>query len=172
MADQSNDQKADKKKVEEIHRLFVGIEQDSSDGKYDQMFLQELITQIGELSKSSDPILQKLSKYKDSLTPTMTLRPTPRPIQLASCWPSTRSAMHPATEASWVARSTPCSAPRLVPPKPTRLMLICPARRRTPTRASMLQPQKTQTSPRKSAMPKPACSLPGPASRQPSRSTA
>ena len=74
MADQSNDQKADKKKVEEIHRLFVGIEQDSSDGKYDQMFLQELITQIGELSKSSDPILQKLSKYKDSLTPTMTLR--------------------------------------------------------------------------------------------------
>lgn len=70
----SNEIKSDKKKVEEIHRLFVGIEQDSSDGKYDQMFLQELITQIGELAHSTDPILQKLSKYKDSITPTMTLR--------------------------------------------------------------------------------------------------
>lgn len=74
MSEQSNDNKADKKKVEEIHKLFIGIEQESSDGKYDQMFLQELITLIGELEKSSDPILQKLSKYKNSITPTMTVR--------------------------------------------------------------------------------------------------
>ena len=66
--------KTDKKKVEEIHRLFIGIEQDSSDGKFDQMMLQELIMQIADLANSADPILQKLSKYKDSLTTTMTLR--------------------------------------------------------------------------------------------------
>ncbi len=74
MADQSNEQKNDKKKVEEIHKLFIGIEQESSDGKYDQMFLQELIIMIGDLEKSTDPILQKLSKYKNSISPTMTLR--------------------------------------------------------------------------------------------------
>ena len=55
---------SDKKKVEEIHNLFIGLEQESSDGKFDQMFLQELITLIGDLEKSEDPILQKLSKYK------------------------------------------------------------------------------------------------------------
>jgi tRNA G18 (ribose-2'-O)-methylase SpoU len=70
MSDQSND----KKKVEQIHQLFVGIEQESSDGKYDQMFLQELISLIASLENSTDPILQKLSKYKDSLTTTMTVR--------------------------------------------------------------------------------------------------
>ena len=74
MSDQANEQKADKKKVEEIHKLFIGIEQESSDGKYDQMFLQELIILIGELEKSSDPILQKLAKYKNSIAPTMTVR--------------------------------------------------------------------------------------------------
>lgn len=70
----NNDQKNEIKKVEEIHKLFVGLEQDSSDGCFDQMFLEELIKLITDLSKSADPILQKLSKYKDALTPQMTLR--------------------------------------------------------------------------------------------------
>jgi 23S rRNA (guanosine2251-2'-O)-methyltransferase len=65
---------SDQKKVEEIHKLFVGLEQESKDGSFDSMFLAELIQMISDLEKSEDPILKKLAKYKDSLTAQMTVR--------------------------------------------------------------------------------------------------
>lgn len=63
-----------KSKVEEIHGLFIGLSLDSRDGEFDQPLLEKLISCIAELETSDDPILKKLSKYKDHLTPTMTLR--------------------------------------------------------------------------------------------------
>ena len=63
-----------KKTLEEIYQMFLGLEKDSSDGVFNQQLLEELIRMIGLLENSSDPILQKLSRYKNSLTPTMTLR--------------------------------------------------------------------------------------------------
>ncbi len=63
-----------KKLVEEIHELFIGLEKDSRDGQFDQQLLEQLLFCIIELEKSPDPILQKLSKYKDHLKPSMTLR--------------------------------------------------------------------------------------------------
>jgi len=74
MTDDKKDNKADLKKVEEIHKLFIGLEQESKDGEFDHMFLGELIQAISELEKSDDPILQKLAKYKDSLNSKMTVR--------------------------------------------------------------------------------------------------
>lgn len=62
------------KTLEEIHHLFVGLEKDSSDGGFDGQLLEELINLIASLEKSDDPILKKLSRYKDSLTPQMTLK--------------------------------------------------------------------------------------------------
>lgn len=63
-----------KKTLEEIHSLFTGLEKDSADGNFNQQLLEELINLISNLEKSSDPILQKLAKYKNSLNPQMTLR--------------------------------------------------------------------------------------------------
>lgn len=63
-----------KAKVEEIQRLFAGLEKDSLDGLFDQQLLEQLIFCIRELETSDDPILKKLSKYGDHLTPSMTLR--------------------------------------------------------------------------------------------------
>jgi tRNA G18 (ribose-2'-O)-methylase SpoU len=63
-----------KKKVEEIHDLFIGLEKDSRDGEFDQQLLEQLIFCITDLEKSDDPILQKLARYKDHLKPSMTLR--------------------------------------------------------------------------------------------------
>lgn len=63
-----------KKTVEEIYQLFTGLEKDSSDGVFDQQMLEELINLIASLEKSEDPILQKLSKHKNSLTAQMTIR--------------------------------------------------------------------------------------------------
>lgn len=63
-----------KKTLEEIHRLFTGLEKDSSDGNFDGQLLEELINLITQLEKSSDPILQKLTKYKNSLNSAMTVR--------------------------------------------------------------------------------------------------
>lgn len=63
-----------KKKVEEIHDLFIGLERDSSDANFDKQLLEHLIFLITDLEKSDDPILQKLSRYKDHLKSTMTLR--------------------------------------------------------------------------------------------------
>ncbi len=63
-----------KKTVEEIYQLFTGLEKDSSDGVFDQQMLEELINLIASLEKSDDPILQKLSKHKNSLTAQMTIR--------------------------------------------------------------------------------------------------
>ncbi len=63
-----------KKKVEEIHDLFIGLEKDSQDGNFDQQLLEQLIFCITDLEKSDDPILKKLSQYKNHLKPTMTLR--------------------------------------------------------------------------------------------------
>lgn len=62
------------KTLEEIHRLFVGLEKDSSDGSFDGQLLEELINLIALLEKSEDPILLKLSRYKNALTPQMTLK--------------------------------------------------------------------------------------------------
>lgn len=62
------------KTLEEIHKLFVGLEKDSKDGGFDGQLLEELINLIASLEKTEDPILKKLSRYKDSLTPTMTLK--------------------------------------------------------------------------------------------------
>ena len=63
-----------KSKVEEIQRLFQGLEQDSHDGMFDQQLLEQLSMCIRELETSTDPILQKLSKYHSHLTPDMSLR--------------------------------------------------------------------------------------------------
>lgn len=63
-----------KSKVEEIQRLFQGLEQDSQDGMFDQQLLEQLSICIKELEQSTDPILQKLSKYHSHLTPSMSLR--------------------------------------------------------------------------------------------------
>ncbi len=63
-----------KKQVEEIHQLFTGLEKDSQDGNFDQQLLEHLIFCIEALSLADDPILVKLSKYKDHLQPSMTLR--------------------------------------------------------------------------------------------------
>ena len=63
-----------KKTLEEIYQMFLGLEKDSSDGVFNQQLLEELIRMIGQLENSTDPILQKLARYKNSLTPQMTLR--------------------------------------------------------------------------------------------------
>lgn len=63
-----------KKTLEEIHNLFTGLEQDSTDHGFDGQLLEELINLIAQLEKSEDPILVKLSRYKNSLTPEMTLK--------------------------------------------------------------------------------------------------
>jgi 23S rRNA (guanosine2251-2'-O)-methyltransferase len=70
----STELKDQKKKVEEIHDLFTGLEKDSKDGDFDQQLLEQLIFFIADLEKYEDPILKKLAKYKDHLKPTMTLR--------------------------------------------------------------------------------------------------
>lgn len=62
------------KTLEEIHKLFIGMEKDSSDGLFDHQLLEELINLISKLETSDDLILQKLSKYKNSLNPQMTLK--------------------------------------------------------------------------------------------------
>lgn len=61
-------------KVEEIQRLFQGLEKDSQDGLFDQQLLEHLIFCIRELADADDPILQKLSKYHSHLTLDMSLR--------------------------------------------------------------------------------------------------
>lgn len=63
-----------KAKLEEIYKLFSGLELESKDGEFDQQLLEQLIFCITDLQKSDDPILKKLSKYKDHLNPKMTLR--------------------------------------------------------------------------------------------------
>lgn len=63
-----------KAKVEEIYRLFEGLEKDSHDGLFDKQLLEHLIECIAELEKSDDPILKKLSKYQHHLKSDMTLR--------------------------------------------------------------------------------------------------
>jgi 23S rRNA (guanosine2251-2'-O)-methyltransferase len=63
-----------RKIVEEIHELFIGLERDSQNGNFDQQLLEQLIFCIASLEKSEDPVLQKLSRYKDHLKPSMTLR--------------------------------------------------------------------------------------------------
>src|SRR3989344_584000 len=63
-----------KKKVEEIYRLFQGLEQDSHDSQFDQQLLEHLIMCIASLENSDDLILKKLSKYQHHLKPSMTLR--------------------------------------------------------------------------------------------------
>jgi 23S rRNA (guanosine2251-2'-O)-methyltransferase len=63
-----------RKKVEEIYRLFQGLEQESQDGLFDQQLLEHLIMCIRSLESSDEAILKKLSKYQLHLTPGMTLR--------------------------------------------------------------------------------------------------
>jgi 23S rRNA (guanosine2251-2'-O)-methyltransferase len=63
-----------KKTVEEIHRLFTGLEKDSDDGNFDGQLLEELVNLIAQLESSDDSILVKLSKYKNALTPQMTVK--------------------------------------------------------------------------------------------------
>lgn len=63
-----------KSKVEEIYRLFEGLEKDSQDGNFDKQLLERLIDLIRELENSDDPILKKLSKYQHHLKTDMTLR--------------------------------------------------------------------------------------------------
>lgn len=61
-------------KVEEIYRLFQGLEKDSQDRLFDPQLLELLIMCIASLENSEDLILQKLSKYQHHLTTDMTLR--------------------------------------------------------------------------------------------------
>lgn len=63
-----------KSKVEEIYRLFEGLEKDSQDANFDKQLLERLIDLIRELENSDDPILKKLSKYQHHLKSNMTLR--------------------------------------------------------------------------------------------------
>ncbi|MBC7419408.1 MAG: TrmH family RNA methyltransferase [Bdellovibrio sp.] len=63
-----------KSQLEEIHRLFIGLALDSKDGDFDPPMLEQLVLLIAELENADEPILKKLSKYKDHLPPTMTLR--------------------------------------------------------------------------------------------------
>lgn len=65
---------SNKSKVEEIYRLFQGLEKDSQDGLFDQQLLEHLIMCIASLENSDELILQKLAKYQHHLTPKMTLR--------------------------------------------------------------------------------------------------
>ena len=65
---------SNKKQVEEIQSLFQGLEHDSQDGLFDKQLLEHLIDCIAKLENSDDPILKKLSKYKDHLKSDMTLR--------------------------------------------------------------------------------------------------
>jgi 23S rRNA (guanosine2251-2'-O)-methyltransferase len=65
---------AEKKKLEEIYQLFSGMEKDSADALFDNQLLEELITLIGDLEHSDDPILKKISSYKNHLNPQMTLK--------------------------------------------------------------------------------------------------
>jgi 23S rRNA (guanosine2251-2'-O)-methyltransferase len=65
---------SNKSKVEEIYRLFQGLEKDSHDGMFDNQLLEHLIMSIATLENSDEPILQKLAKYQHHLTPQMTLR--------------------------------------------------------------------------------------------------
>lgn len=61
-------------KVEEIYRLFQGLEKDSHDGLFDNQLLEHLIMCIAALENSDELILQKLSKYQHHLKPNMSLR--------------------------------------------------------------------------------------------------
>lgn len=65
---------AEKKKLEEIYQLFSGLEKDSADGLFDNQLLEQLIFCIGDLASSEDPILKKLSSYKNHLNAQMTLK--------------------------------------------------------------------------------------------------
>lgn len=65
---------SDKKKVEEIYNLFQGLEKDSKDALFDKQLLELLGESIAKLADSEDVILKKLAKYKDHLSPQMTLR--------------------------------------------------------------------------------------------------
>lgn len=65
---------AEKKKLEEIYQLFSGMEKDSADALFDNQLLEELISCIASFSDSEDPILKKLSSYKNHLNPQMTLK--------------------------------------------------------------------------------------------------
>lgn len=65
---------SEKAQVEEIYSLFQGLEKDSHDGVFDQQLLEHLIDCIAKLENSSDPILKRLSQYKNHLNPHMTLR--------------------------------------------------------------------------------------------------
>ncbi|MBY0553584.1 TrmH family RNA methyltransferase [bacterium] len=65
---------SNKSKVEEIYNLFQGLEKDSQDGQFDNQLLEHLMMCIESLENSDDPILQKLSKYKNHLNSQMTLR--------------------------------------------------------------------------------------------------
>ena len=65
---------SEKKKLEEIYQLFSGLEKDSADSKFDQQLLEQLIFCIAEFDNSSDPILKKLSSYKNHLNAQMTLK--------------------------------------------------------------------------------------------------
>jgi tRNA G18 (ribose-2'-O)-methylase SpoU len=63
-----------KSQVEEIYRLFQGLEQESHDATYDQQLLEHLIDCIKKLADSDDPILKKLSGYSQHLNTKMSLR--------------------------------------------------------------------------------------------------
>ncbi len=65
---------SEKKKLEEIYQLFSGLEKDSSDGLFDQQLLEQLMFCIDEFKNSTDPILKKLSSYKNHLNAQMTLK--------------------------------------------------------------------------------------------------
>ncbi|MBY0453197.1 MAG: TrmH family RNA methyltransferase [Bdellovibrionaceae bacterium] len=69
-----SEQSKDKAKVEEIYSLFQGLEKDSHDGQFDNQLLEHLIDCITALEKSSDPILVRLSQYKNHLNAQMTMR--------------------------------------------------------------------------------------------------
>lgn len=73
----SSDQPSDKKlksQIEDIYRLFQGLEQDSQDAHYDQQLLEHLIDCIKNLENSDDVILRKLATYSQHLNSKMSLR--------------------------------------------------------------------------------------------------
>lgn len=69
-----SEQTKDKAKVEEIYSLFQGLEKDSHDRQFDNQLLEHLIDCITALENCTDPILKRLSDYKNHLNAQMTMR--------------------------------------------------------------------------------------------------
>ena len=65
---------ADKKSLEEIHRLFLRLEASSQDGAFDKASLTSLINLLGALKNSADSKVSRLAEIQKHLEPGMSLK--------------------------------------------------------------------------------------------------